>query len=280
MLTRLLRVLASPALILVWLAVGVGLIGLGLYMGLNGIQEYSGTVKSTRVDPQFGTHVRIDSSSLDFFFDSGDFPQLPDVRVGDQVEILTTPQPVGWSIAVESQRGTWIDSIYGHEVAPYTPRTWPIHEAQRWMALALGTLLALFGLASLMRWIPSPRQQPAPGGAQSSRPLVQESAGGSTLGVQVGILTVIALPILEIFAVTGPWGNCRTYQLGDLMLVAVSLALAGGGITSLILSAREAAASPRRTTGRRLGIVAIVMAVVSLPINVFLVGLSGFCATG
>jgi hypothetical protein len=305
--------LASPALIPLWLAMGVGLLWLQWNLGFYGIESYSGTVKTVSSDPQYGMHVAIDSSSLDFFFDSLGNSRLPDIRAGDHVEILTDPQPEGWSIAVQSQRGTWIDSIYGSEIAPFTPQTWMLHEALRWSALALAILVGLFGLASLVRWIPSSQQRPAPSGGTSASvpssavdapgaasgldnlqassepglPVVQASAQWSqppsdraALGVTVGSITVIGLPILELVVVIASLGSCSGYQSADLMLIALSIALVTGAISTLVLASRGTAGSPRRAIARRLGIVAVVMAVISLPINAFLVLLSGFCAVG
>jgi hypothetical protein len=290
------RGFASPALILVWLALGVGLVWLGWYIGLSGITAYSGTVKTVSTDPQNGMHFGLDSSSLDFFFDSLGNSRLPDITAGDHVDILAIPQPEGWSIAVDSPRGTWIDSTYGNEIAPFTPQTWTLHEALRWTALAFGILIALFGLASLLRWIPSRQQRTALTSADTDTsigpaealhepefPIVQGSSPPSdpaTLGTAIGTLTVTVLPILEVIAATVGLGSCSAYQFADTILIGISVALAAGGITTLILSSRGAVDSPRRSTARRLGIVAIVMALASIPINAFLVLLSGFCAVG
>jgi len=287
---------ASPSLILVWLGLGLGLMGLGWFIGLSGITAYSGTVKTTNSDPKFGTHIVLDSSSIDFFFEPQDNSSLPDVRFGDHLDILAIPQPEGWSIALQSQRGTWIDSIYGYEIAPFTPQTWTLHEALRLTALGLGIVVVLFGLASLLRWIASSQQRMAPAGADTDIPIVKSVASSepefaalqgprppsdpAAIGAAIGALTVIALPILELIAAIGGLGSCAGYQSADAVLIAVSVGLTAGGVTTLILSSRGALGSPRRPIARRLGIVAIVLAVVSLPLNGFLVLLSGFCAVG
>ncbi len=308
------RGLASPSLIVVWLALGAGLIWLQWNMSFAGIESYSGNVKTVSTDPQFGTHVTIDSSSIDFFFDSLGFAQLPDIRVGDHIEMLTEPLPQGYGIAeavaVDSQRGAWVSTIYGRDIAGFTPQTWALHEVLRWSALALGVLIALFGAASLVRWIPSTQARAQNGRGSAIAPAsVSESPGAATeldaqppplvhdtpvasappsvpssdradLGVWVGGVTVTALPFLEVVGVFSAFGSCASYGFNDGLLIAITIALFAGGISTLILAASSATGSPRRAVARRLGMVAVVMAVASVPVNAFLVLLSGFCAFG
>ncbi|HEX2714523.1 MAG TPA: hypothetical protein VHM88_20200, partial [Candidatus Acidoferrales bacterium] len=135
--------IASPALILVWFVLGAGLTWFHLHLSGAGVALASGTVTTVNSDPQFGTHISLDSSTLDFFFDSTDYPRLPDVRVGDHVDILTQAEPQGWAVAAQSSRGLWIDTIYGDEVAPFSPHTWFLHEILSWAALAVGIAAAL-----------------------------------------------------------------------------------------------------------------------------------------
>jgi hypothetical protein len=304
--------LASPALIVVWLALGAGLLWLQWAMSSSEIVLYSGNVKAVSTDPQYGTHVAIDSSSLDFFFDANEFPQLPDIEVGDHVDILTQPQSKGSAVAVQSQRGTWIQS-YSQEVAPFTPQTWGVHEVLRWSALALGILAAVFGGASLVRWIPSAQiqaassfQAPAPDpdaieeptdaaakveadpDANVSGESVEQASSSETASfsdraataVWIGGITVTALPILELIGVISGLGSCTGAGSADALLIAITIALTAGGVGTLILASTSQAGSPRRALARRLGIVAVVMAAVSVPVNVFVVGLTGFCAVG
>lgn len=310
--------LAAPALIVVWLVLGAGLLWLGWYVGLAGTEAHSGTVMRVSLIPTFETYatldVTIDSSSYDFFFDNIDFPQLPDVRIGDHVDILTQPSPEGYAIAIQSQRGTWIDTIYGDQVRPFTPRTWPLHEAVRWTALVLGILTGLFGVASLIRWLPSGQPQlatvggtpasslPSEVGASSevvrpesaqapdatSEPVVETVSARSRpasipaeVGVWVGRVTVTALPILDFISITaayavgGRCGSSAWWSIG--VLIGVPIALAVGGITTLIFAASGAGGSSHRIPARGLGIVALALAVVSVPINFFILMGWAFC---
>jgi len=98
--------------------------------------------------------------------------------------------------------------------------------------------------------------------------------------VWVGGVTVTALPFLEVVGLFSAFGSCVSYGFNDGLLIAITIALFAGGISTLILAASSATGSPRRAVARRLGIVAVVMAVASVPVNAFLVLLSGFCAFG
>lgn len=178
---------AAPALIVVWLAAGGGMIAMSLHTGSPGIDIYSGTVASVHAEPGDGLRVKLRGSAFDFFFSDTSYSQLPDVRVADDVEILAEADqlgvndqsgaPVISALAVESGRGTWTDSIFGDAVTPFTPATWPLHEAIRWLLFALGCVGAGLGLTSLFRWIPS-RSALASGivlGTEES-----ETSGGAT----------------------------------------------------------------------------------------------------
>jgi len=59
-----------------------------------------------------------------------------------------------------------------------------------------------------------------------------------------------------------------------------TVGLAAGGATTLVLAAKAGPSSRQRAIARRWGIVAVVMAVVSSPINFLIVGLSGLCVVG
>jgi hypothetical protein len=291
--------LASPALILVWLALGVGLIWLQWNMGLAGVEEHSGIVKAVTVDPAFGMHVKIDSSSIDFFFGSTEFPQSPDIRVGDHVDVLSESAPLpGWADAAQSQRGTWIATIHGDEVAPFTPATWPLHEAMRWSALALGILVAAFGVTSLIRWVPSTRRHatpvrgtslsnlqsqdaasrvaigPEPAQALDTSERVQDASltlprqvrDPARVGVWVGVFSVIALPIIDFVGISTA-GPCALAWWADWVFKGVPILLALGGITSLILASLSTSGSVHRLPARVLGIIALAMALLSIAIN-------------
>jgi hypothetical protein len=93
-------------------------------------------------------------------------------------------------------------------------------------------------------------------------------------------MVVIGLPILEVVATASGLSSCSGAGFMDVGVIAVTLGLAAGGVLTLVLAARGGHDSPQRTTARRLGIVALVMAGLSLPLNVLLVGLSGFCLEG
>jgi hypothetical protein len=303
--------LSSPTLILVWLGMGLGIMWWSWYTSLGGIESYSGNVRTVTAD-QFDMYVTIDSSPFDFEISPFGFSPLPDIRVGDHVDILTSSsvQGAGYAnaevAAIQSQRGTWIDSKSGgHDVAPYTPGTWPLHEAVRWAALVVGILVAGFGLASLVRWMKQPasgRQAVASGTAADGLDFVMEAdrtgdvpsqspsqastteslppADPSANGVVVGILTVLGSSAVEVIGVMAEFSGCSGYQAFDVMLALATVGLAVGGTATLVLAARGAQGSPQRAAARRWGIVGVVIAVISLPINVLVIGLSGFCAVG
>ncbi len=89
-----------------------------------------------------------------------------------------------------------------------------------------------------------------------------------------------ALPILEVIGVISALGSCSGIGAIDTLLIAITVGLTAGAISTLVLASRTGATSRQRATARRLGIVAVVMAVVSLPINAFVILLSGFCTIG
>jgi hypothetical protein len=148
--------LASLALIVVLIAVSAALIGLGWNFSIQGIQMHAGIVRTVQLER--GTistsHVTIDSSTHDYAFDDLIYDSLPDVRLGDQVVILTSEScGYGSTVALQSKRGIWFNSINDFGVKPFTPENWPIHELIQWVALSLGPVLGLFGVTILFRWI-------------------------------------------------------------------------------------------------------------------------------
>ncbi len=98
--------------------------------------------------------------------------------------------------------------------------------------------------------------------------------------VWIGGVTVTALPILDLIGVITALGSCDGIGAVDILLIAITFGLTAGGITTLVLASGSVAGSRQRVTARNLGIVAVVMAAVSLPINGFVVLLSGFCFGG
>lgn len=91
---------------------------------------------------------------------------------------------------------------------------------------------------------------------------------------------MIALPIFEVVGVASALSSCHGIGAMDILLIVVTLAFLASGVTALILASRFGATPPDRSRARKLGIAAIVLAVVSVPINAFVVLLSGFCAIG
>ncbi len=147
---------SSLVVIVVSIVFSAALIGLGWNFSIQGVHVHSGIVRTAQIER--GTinilHVTVDSSTHDYVFDDLVYDSLPDVRVGDEVVILTSEScGYGATVAIQSQRGIWIDAINDLGVRPFTPESWPIHELIRWVALALGALMGLFGVASLFRWI-------------------------------------------------------------------------------------------------------------------------------
>jgi hypothetical protein len=103
---------------------------------------------------------------------------------------------------------------------------------------------------------------------------------GPSPAVWIGGIAVIALPIFEVIGVASALSGCNSFVAMDVLLIAVTFAFLACGVTALILASSFGASQPDRSMARKLGIAAIVLAVVSVPINGFVVLLSGFCATG
>jgi hypothetical protein len=277
-----------PALIVVWLAAGAGMFAMSLYMGSAGIDAYSGTVASAQAASGDGLRVHLLGSRFDFFFSDISYPQFPDIRAGDEVEILAQNQffvsdrsgsPVLTVVAAESSRGTWTDSIFGHVVAPFTPATWPLHEAIRWLLLGFGFGLAALGVASLSRWIGRRPASagivvegaiPQRSGRVTSEAVVLTHRRGAVIGwLTVGVPAIVDLVVIAVGGsnACGPTPN-PVGGWGLPVLVLVPIAFAAGGITTLVLASRERASSPGSQTGlRALAVTAIALAVVSVPVN-------------
>jgi len=146
--------IVQPALLVVWIAAGFGLLGLSWHLGIQGIELQSEVVATVRDEPGAGLHLTLEASSRDFPFLKDFYDTPPDVRVGDRVAILTMEAcGYGFPLAVQSQRGIWIDSIQGNLIQPFTPNTWWLHELFRWLSLSAGIIVSASGLVALARWI-------------------------------------------------------------------------------------------------------------------------------
>ena len=312
---------ATPALIVVWLAAGGGMIAISLHMGLPAIDTYSGTVASVHSEPGDGLRVKLVGSPFDFFFSDTDYSQLPDVRAADNVAILAEADqftvndqngaPVIGALAVESRRGTWTDSIFGDAVAPFTPSTWPLHEALRWLLFVLGSVSAAFGLASVFLWIRS-RPAVASGIAPDSQRSVSSgsgipaavsaaheagdieprsidralaadqsavAAGGRRAALVIGWMTLAVPTIVDLSLIAVGGSNaCRPTPnpvtgWGFVVLLLVPITYAAGGITTLVLASGASNPGTFRKHARALGVIAIGLALVSVPVN-FLAAIS------
>jgi MFS family permease len=98
--------------------------------------------------------------------------------------------------------------------------------------------------------------------------------------VSIGLATVIGGGILEVFGGLVILTGCSSVGFGGFLLIVATIGLFIGAIVTLVLAARNKVAPPRRGRPRGFGIAAVVMAIVSLPINGFLVLLSQFCRLG
>lgn len=91
----------------------------------------------------------------------------------------------------------------------------------------------------------------------------------------VGVFTLVFCLLAEAIGFLIWLSGCTAFGLADFLFVVATVGLAAGGVTSLILASRVTPAA-----GRGVGVAALVCAAVSIPINVVLVGLSGFCVLG
>ncbi len=189
---RFTRSLSWPIIVPLLAAGGVNvLVGLGCWflassttsLSIQGIQVYSGTVVSVSSDPKVGTYVMLDGPgdrSLDFFFDSPDYPNLPDVRVGDQVTIWAEHY-VGFEAAIklQSSRGTWVATIRGEDLNPTTPL--PAYGPLVILGLGLGGLMTATAALGIVR------RRPLGAGADHRVPTTASPAGlGHATAVAAG----------------------------------------------------------------------------------------------
>jgi hypothetical protein len=90
------------------------------------------------------------------YFDSFNYPVLPALSQGEHVVVLTADSPqcgYGAPRAIEVSGTTYVDQIYGGDLAGYTAATWPTHEAIRIATLVGGFALLALGLVLMLRWI-------------------------------------------------------------------------------------------------------------------------------
>jgi hypothetical protein len=134
--------------------VGFGLLLYGWHSGINGIERHSGTILSV-TNNGYGVTVTLDSVASSMYFDSSNFPDLPALSPGQHVVVLTADSPqcgYGAPMAIDVSGTTYVDQIYGGDLAGFTPATWSIHETIRVAALAGGFTLLALGLVLVFRW--------------------------------------------------------------------------------------------------------------------------------
>lgn len=137
------------------LAVGIGLLMFGWWLGVQEIHLHSGTITAVTND-SYGTTATVDSLPKPVYFDRDFFPGLPALQAGEHAVLLTSDSPhcgYGAPLAIEVSGTVSIDQLYGSELQGFTPETWSTHEWIRLGALAAGSLLTVIGLAVFLRWI-------------------------------------------------------------------------------------------------------------------------------
>jgi hypothetical protein len=145
----------SGVVSLVLIAVGISLTAYGWRLGSNGIELHSGTVSAVQA-ASGGSNLILDSYSRPIYFSSYDLALPPSVHTGDHVAVLTADSAscgYGSPMAIEVSGVTTRDPIYGGDVNGYTPDTWWLHEAIRWLSLIAGIGIAAAGFAGVLRWI-------------------------------------------------------------------------------------------------------------------------------
>jgi hypothetical protein len=149
------RSVRGLAISLALAGLGVGLVIYGWYFGINGITPHSGSIVSI-AQGGYGVTITLDSVAKPMYFDSANYPALPALSQGQHVVVLTADSPqcgYGAPMAIEVSGNTYIDQIYGGDLAGYTPATWSTHEAIRIATLVGGFALLAVGVALLFRWV-------------------------------------------------------------------------------------------------------------------------------
>jgi hypothetical protein len=134
---------------------GLGFLLYGWYFGINGIAPHSGSIVSV-ANGGYGVTITLDSIAKPMYFDLANFPALPALSQGQHVVVLTADSPrcgYGAPMAIEVSGKTYIDQIYGGDLAGYTPATWSTHEAIRIVTLVGGFALIAVGTVLLLHWI-------------------------------------------------------------------------------------------------------------------------------
>ena len=124
-----------------------------------------------------------------------------------------------------------------------------------------------------------PNLEPRPEAADGAgdRPVGQPPAGNAVI---IGWVAVVGGPILELIGFLVWLSGCQGTGVANLLLVCATVGLIAGGIAALVVGSTRSSNRDVRRRARTLGIVAIVLGVISVPINVVAVGLTGFCALG
>lgn len=291
--------IVAPVLIAVWLPAAVASIGMSVHMAVPGISSYRGSVADLSRESGDGLRIFLRGSRYDFFFSDIDYSPLPDVKVGDDVQILAEDggirvddkagRPVIWGLALESRRGEWTDQVYGDEVTPFTPSWWPLHEAIQWLLVSFGLCSGVLGVASLLRWIPSRSSvlaaapalaTPLPGGERSADAVAitagpVSAARGLSRAAIAGLLTVSVPAALDLVViVVGGANACHENNpvlgWGFIVLILAPIVLAAGGVTTLVLASHASRLyDTPPAAARSLGVIALVMAVIAVPVNFF-----------
>src|ERR1700687_1428926 len=159
--------IAARRLVPVWFGLGVIAFAIAIYLSQGNVASVSENVFSG--EPVLGPFsqpeiaVILQPSRRVLFYVGGQQP-MPDIRVGDNVEIWVegTDQTELWGLALRSQRENWVSAYWDTSVRFFSPETWYVREILRASGFAFGTLLAIFGLVVFHR-------KPADHPDQSSR---------------------------------------------------------------------------------------------------------------
>ena len=258
------------------------------------VRVFSGTVASVSSDPKFGMHVRLEQPvSADFSFENGEYPALPDVRVGDRVTIWaensTSSQGIElWTgIKLQSSRGTWVDTIFGGDLNP------PVHPPFGLMAIlasCLGAAMILLGLVgAYRRYVAAASVRPDTAAAATVATVPPAEPAGQPAAVLVGAENSAPAPmpragkaaLVAVALGCGIWlaalivsGACPSRALAPLMWLASIPAF----ILAAVFARSATSAQPVRPQIKGggwpgLGVLAIVLAVASgmaVPVGLWL----------
>ena len=124
----------------------------------------------------------------------------------------------------------------------------------------------------------TPEEPVADTGVQPQEPELAKSSvyvppAPPAASTSIGIASLVGAGLAELLGVLILFSGCSAFGAADFLLVVATVALVGGGITSVVVGSGK-------RSGRGVGVTAIIAGVISLPINLLLVGLSGFCMYG